>query len=82
MDLTLESALLAALSAVTGSLVYLARAFYSRLIRAEHTIEELRQEMERLERENGRHSAQVEMYERCPQKASCPFYRQTHPLPQ
>jgi cell division protein FtsB len=76
MDLTLQTALLTALSAVTGGLVYLAKAFYSRLIRAEETIEELRQEMEKLERENGRHSAKVEMYEQCPQRQACPFFRE------
>jgi cell division protein FtsB len=75
MELTLETALLTALSAVTGGLVYLAKAFYARLLKAEEVIEELRQEMERLERENGRHSAKVEMYEQCPQKNACPFFR-------
>lgn len=73
--MTIETALLSALSAVTGSLLFLARAFYSRLLSAEETIEELRKEMERLERENGSNAAKVSMFERCTQK-ECPFSNQ------
>lgn len=71
--MTLEQALFAALSTVTGGLVWAVQALYSRLLKAEQTVEDLRQEMERLERENGSNAAKVSMYERCPKRVECPF---------
>lgn len=76
--MTLETALLAALSAVTSALCWAVKILYQRLTKAEETVEELRKELERLEHENGRHSAKVEMFQRCPQRQNCPFY---HELP-
>jgi len=79
--MTLESALLAALSSVTGALCWVVKLMYARLVKAEETVEELRQEMERLERENGQNSAKVSMFERCPKRLECPFNAMTHGQP-
>ena len=76
--MTLESALLTALSAVTTALCWVVKLMYARLVKAEQTVEELRQEMERLERENGQNSAKVSMFERCPKGTECPFNAMTH----
>ena len=76
--MTLETALLSALSAVTGALVWAVSRLYERLQKAEETVESLRLEMENLERENGEKTAQVEMFNRCPKRAECPFAFQ-HP---
>jgi hypothetical protein len=54
---------------------------YARLLKAEETVEELRQEMERLERENGQNSAKVSMFERCPKRQDCPFNTLGHLAP-
>jgi hypothetical protein len=79
--MTLESALLAALSAVTTALCWVVKLMYARLLKAEETVEELRQEMERLERENGQNSAKVSMFERCPKRQDCPFNALGYPTP-
>jgi cell division protein FtsB len=79
--MTLESALLAALSAVTTALCWAVKLMYARLIKAEETVEELRQEMERLERENGHNAAKVSMFERCPKRQDCPFTNLGHLAP-
>ena len=79
--MTLESALLAALSGVTGALCWVVKLMYARLVKAEETVEELRQEMERLERENGQNSAKVSMFERCPKRLECPFNSLNHGQP-
>jgi cell division protein FtsB len=79
--MTLESALLAALSAVTTALCWVVKLMYARLLKAEETVEELRQEMERLERENGQNSAKVSMFERCPKRQDCPFNALGYPAP-
>lgn len=71
--MTLETALLAALSAVTSALVWAVQILYARLQKAESTVEELRQMIEGLNRENGEHAAKVEMFERCPKRLDCPF---------
>lgn len=70
--MTLETALLAALSAVTTALCWSVKALYERLTKAESTVEALRVEMEKLERENGEQAARVKMYERC-SRDGCPF---------
>ncbi len=77
--MTLETALLAALSGVTSALVWAVRLLYVRLETAEQTVEKLRQEMEKLERENGEKSAQVAMFSRCPKRADCPFSLHVQP---
>jgi hypothetical protein len=71
--MTLETALLAALSAVTSALVWAVNILYSRLQKAENTVEELRKILESLQRENGEQAAKVEMFERCPRRSECPF---------
>lgn len=74
--MTLENYLLAALSSVTSALCWAVKVLYDRLTKAEATVEQLRTELKRLEHENGRHSATVEIFRRCPQKANCPFYHE------
>lgn len=71
--MTVEEALLTALSGVTGALCWVVSLMYARLVKAEATLELLRIEHEKLEAENGRNSAKVSMYERCPRRADCPF---------
>lgn len=71
--MTLETALLSALTTVTSALVWAVQVLYARLQKAESTVEELRQLIEGLNRENGEHAAKVEMYERCPKRLDCPF---------
>jgi len=71
--MTLETALLSALSAVTSALVWAVQVLYARLQKAESTVEELRQLIEGLYRENGEQAAKVEMFERCPKRLDCPF---------
>jgi hypothetical protein len=73
--MTLESALLSALSLVTGALVWAVKLLYVRLQKAEEHVVELRLTVETLQHENGAHSAKVEMFERCPAPA-CPFHKQ------
>lgn len=77
--MTLESALLTALSAVTTALCWVVKLMYARLLKAEETVESLRQEMEKLERENGHNEAKVLMFERCPRRLDCPFSRTQEP---
>ncbi len=74
--MTLEAGLLSALSVVSTALVWAVTRLYERLLKAEQTVENLRIEMERLERENGEKSAKVEMFNRCPKMAECPFHLQ------
>lgn len=75
--MTLETALLAALSGVTSALCWIVKLMYTRLVKAENTVEELRTELERLERENGGNAAKVSMFERCPKRQECPFVQHT-----
>jgi len=72
--ITFETALLTALSAVTTGLVWAVQQLYARLVKAEKEVEELRDEVAKLEHENGRSSAMVEIFRRCPQRNACPFY--------
>lgn len=74
MPMDIESMLLAALSMVTSGLIWAVKALYGRLLKAEATVEGLRQELEKLERENGSSSAKVAMYERCHRRQDCPFH--------
>ena len=73
--MTLETALLSALSAVTAALCWAVQLLYARLIKAEQTVEELRKLHENLKEDLGEASAKVEMFERCPKRAECPFYK-------
>lgn len=79
--MTLEAALLAALSAVTSALCWIVTIMYARLIKAEERLQEVQSELENLHRENGHNAAKVSLYERCPRRVDCPFYHeQPHPL--
>lgn len=72
--MTLEAALLAALSAVTSALCWIVTIMYARLQKAEARVDELQTEVEQLQHENGHNAAKVSMFERCRQREQCPFY--------
>lgn len=74
--ITLESALLAALSAVTTGLIWAVNQLYSRLLIAEKEVKECKDELEDLQHKLGRAETKVEMFEQCPKKhtGDCPFY--------
>lgn len=72
--MTIESALLSALSAVTTALCWAVRLLYLRLQKAESTVEALRGLYENLKEDHGEASAKVEMFERCPKRVECPFF--------
>jgi cell division protein FtsB len=71
--MSLETALLSALSAVTAALCWIVRIMYARLVKAEERVSELQNEVEVLQRENGHSSATVEMFRKCPKRKECPF---------
>lgn len=73
--MTLENALLAALSAVTTALCWSVKILYLRLQKAESTVEALRALLEALNHDHGEASAKVEMYQRCPRQTDCPFFQ-------
>jgi hypothetical protein len=75
--MTIETALLAALSAVTTALCWAVQVLYARLLKAEATVEELRKLHENLKEDHGQASAKVEMFERCPKRVECPFFNAT-----
>ena len=70
--MTLETALFSALSTVSTVLLWMARAFYFRLLAAEKRIEILHDEIASLTSENATHKAELGMFQRCPKK-DCPF---------
>lgn len=74
--MTLEVALLSALSAVTTGLIWAVNQLYSRLLVAEKEVKECKNELEDLQHKLGRAETKVEMFERCPKKhtGDCPFY--------
>jgi len=72
--MTLETALLSALSAVTTALCWAVKILYARLVKAEETVEALRLAHEELQRMHGEAEGKVGMYERCPRKHECPFF--------
>jgi len=72
--MTLETALLSALSAVTAALCWAVQLLYLRLQKAESTVEALRMALDALNHDHGEASAKVEMYQRCPRRADCPFF--------
>lgn len=75
--MTLENALLAALSAVTTALCWSVKILYLRLQKAESTVEALRMALDSLHHDHGEASAKVEMYQRCPRRGDCPFFSPT-----
>ncbi len=74
--MTLEVALLSALTTVTSGLVWAVNQLYSRLLVAEKEVKECRSEISSMKEELGSAEAKVEMYEKCPKKhtGDCPFY--------
>ena len=72
--MTLETALLSALSAVTTALCWAVKVLYARLLKAEATVEVLRMAHEQLQREHGEAEGKVGMYQQCPRKKECPFF--------
>lgn len=74
MEMTLETALLTALSGVTTALCWIVKLMYARLVKAESRVEELSSEVECLQRENGHSAAKISMYEKCPKRGECPFF--------
>lgn len=75
--MTLETALFSALSTVSTVLLWMARAFYFRLLAAEKHIETLYDEIASLTGENASHKAELDMFRRCP-KRDCPFQVKPH----
>jgi hypothetical protein len=73
--MTLETALLSALSAVTAALCWSVQLLYLRLQKAESTVESLRKALDLLNHDHGEASAKVEMFERCPRLIDCPFFK-------
>ena len=75
--MSIETALLAALSAVTSALCWAVKVLYARLLKAEATVELLRIAHEQLQREHGEAEGKVGMYQQCPRKQDCPFFSST-----
>lgn len=75
--MTLETALFSALSTVSTVLLWMARAFYFRLLAAEKRIETLHDEIASLTSENATHKAELGMFRLCPKK-DCPFQFNPH----
>lgn len=70
--MTLESALLAAVSAVVSALVYVSSLLWQRSQDCERDRRELRDEIEKVKEANGESRGRLTAFERCP-KAECPF---------
>lgn len=73
--MTLENALLTALSAVTTALCWIVRIMYARLVKAEERVDELQSELTVVQRDLGHSAAQVQMFQRCPRRTECPFFQ-------
>jgi hypothetical protein len=74
--MTLESALLAALSAVTTALLYVCRLLWSEVKDCKTDRIALREEIEAVKEEMGVLKGAKQIYERCPMPA-CPFRKQS-----
>lgn len=70
--MTLETALLTALSAVTGALCYVARLLWVRSEQCEKDRYDLREEIEALKEGKGLAEGTLKAFEKCP-APSCPF---------
>jgi hypothetical protein len=70
--MTLESALLAALSAVTGALIFIARLLWSEVMDCKTDRLQLREEIETVKEEVGELRGTQKAYRACP-APSCPF---------
>ena len=71
--MTLEAALLSALTVVSGCLSWAVKALYERLISAEKTVVELRAKIEDLVKDAADKGAKLDMVKKCGQK-ECPFF--------
>jgi hypothetical protein len=70
--MTLEQALMSALSVVTSALVVVVRILWKRSEKCETDRYELRKEIEEVKAKYGHALGQLEMYNRCPVD-ECPF---------
>jgi cell division protein FtsB len=71
--MTLEAALLSALTVVSGCLSWAVKALYERLISAERTVVELQAKIQELVKDAADKGAKLEMVKQCQQK-ECPFF--------
>jgi hypothetical protein len=74
--MTLEQALIIAVSSVTGALCYVCRLLWQRSEKCESDRAELHSRIQNLEKERGIAVGSLEAFERCPQPA-CPFRQAT-----
>lgn len=70
--MTLENALLTAISAVTGALCFLAKVLWQRSEQCEADRKELRNEIEKVKTQAGENHGMLLAYKMCPGKP-CPF---------
>lgn len=75
--MTLEAALLSALTVVSGCLSWAVKALYERLISAEKTVLDLRAKIEELVKDAADKGAKLEMVKQCQQR-ECPFFSMFH----
>jgi hypothetical protein len=78
--ITLETALLTALSGVVSALVFVCKLLWKRSEQCESDRRELREEMERVKESNGMANGRLEAFRMCPQ-AECPFQRNAQSAP-
>ena len=76
--MTLENALLMAISAVTGALCFLAKILWKRSEQCESDRKELRAEIESVKTQAGENHGMLLAYRMCPGKP-CPFKETTKP---
>ena len=76
--MTLETALLTAISAVTGALCFLARILWQRSEQCESDRKELRASIELIKTQAGENHGMLMAYRMCPGKP-CPFKETTKP---
>ena len=80
MNLTLEQAYLAALTAVSGVLVIVAKLLWNEALECKEDRKVMREEMDELREEVGLSAGRLQALDHCP-KPSCPF-KQTLPAGQ
>lgn len=72
IDMTLETALIAGISAVTGALIFVCKMLWQRSDECERDRRELRIEIEAVKTELGRLEGKEEVLAKCPLEA-CPW---------
>jgi len=70
--MTLETALLSAVTGVTGALCYIANLLWARSVKCEEDRVEMRLELEGLKEAKGLAQGTLISYQRCPHE-TCPF---------